>query len=72
MWNGNRETWRMTFASRESILLEIIGKRNRYANAGTMIAQDIPPGTNFLLIRGVRELDDFYRAHGLERPGNLL
>ncbi len=54
MWNGNRETWRMTFASRESILLEIIGKRKRYSNAGEMIARDTPPGTNFVLIRGAR------------------
>ena len=68
MWNGNRETWRMTFASRESILLEIIGKRKHFSNAGELIARDTPPGTNFVLIRGSHELDDFYRAHCLERP----
>ena len=71
LWNGNKETWRMTFLSRESILLEIIGKRKRYANAGKIIARDTPPGTNFALIRGVRELDDFYRMHGFERSDNL-
>ena len=72
LWNGNRETWRMTFASTESILLEIIGKRKSYANAGKIIARDTPACTTFLLIRGARELNDFYRVHGLERPGNQL
>ena len=72
MWNGNSETWRMTFATRESILLEIIGKRKTYANIGKIIAQDTPPGTNFFLIRGSSKLDDFYQLHGLEQPDNLL
>ena len=71
LWNGNKETWRMTFASRDSILLEIIGKRKRYGNTGEIIARDTPPGTNFVLIRGVRELDDFYRMHSLERSDDL-
>lgn len=71
MWNGNRETWRMTFASRESILLEIIGKRKRYSSAGETIGRDTPTGTNFVLIRSAHELDDFYRAHGLRRPRGL-
>ena len=43
MWNGNNETWRMTFATSESILLEIIRKRKTYANIGKIIAQDTPP-----------------------------
>ena len=70
LWNGNRETWRMTFASRESILLEIIGKRKRYASYGKTIARDVPPGADFLLVRGVRQLDEFYRKHSLKLPEN--
>ena len=67
LWNGNRESWRMTFASRESILLEIVGKRKRYASAGATIAGETPAGTKFVLISGAGELDEFYRVHGLER-----
>jgi len=72
LWNGNRETWRMTFASRESILLEIIRKRQRYANYGKNIAQETHPGTNFFLIRSGGKLDDFYRHHSLGQPVNPL
>ncbi len=72
MWNGNRETWHMTFASRDSILLEIIGKRKTYANAGKTIAQELPPGTNFVLIRGSGKLEEFYQLQGLERPKHPL
>ena len=72
MWNGNRETWRMTFASKDSILLEIIGKRHAYASAGKIIAQHTSPGTNFFLIRGSGRLDGFYQQHGLEQPDRPL
>jgi len=67
MWNGNRETWRMTFASRESILLEIIAKRRRYADTERVVAGDAPSATNIVRIQGGRELGEFYRVHGLER-----
>ncbi len=67
LWNGNRESLRMTFLSRNSILLEIIGKKKRYANYANIIPQDVGPDTNVIIIKGTRQLNDFYRAHGLER-----
>ena len=67
LWNGNRESLRMTFLSRDSILLEIIGKRKRYATYRHTIPRDTPPGTNVIIIKGTRQLNAFYKAHGLER-----
>ena len=67
LWNGNRESFRMTFLSRDSLLLEIIGKKKRYANDVDSVPKDVAPGTNVIIIRGTRQLNAFYRAHGLER-----
>ncbi len=59
------------FASRESILLGIVGKRKNYASAGKLIARDAPPDTEFLLIRGAGQLRNLCRVRGLARSGNL-
>ena len=64
LWNGNRESLRMTFLSRNSILLEIIGKKKRYAN---IIPQGVGPDTNVIILKGTRQLNAFYKDHGLER-----
>ena len=67
LWNGNRESIRMTFFSRDSLLLEIIGKKKRYANYATSVPKDVTPGTSVIIIKGTRQLNAFYRTHGLER-----
>lgn len=67
LWNGNRESLLRTFLSRDSILLEIIGKKKRYSNYANIIPQDVNPGTTVIIIKGTRQLNAFYRAHGLER-----
>lgn len=67
LWNGNRESWRMSFASRNSILLEVWSKRHRYARYGETMAREIRPGTHYLVLRSGSDLDTFYRINGLER-----
>jgi len=66
LWSGNRESIRMTFFSRDSLLLEIIGKKKRYANYAYSVPQDVTPGTSIIIIKGTRQLNAFYRTHGLE------
>ena len=67
LWNGNRESIRMTFFSRDSLLLEIIGKKKRYADYATSVPKAVTPGTSVIIIKGTRQLNAFYRTHGLER-----
>ncbi len=67
LWNGNRESWRLSFASKDSILIELLRKRLRYTNYGEIIAQEAPAGVAMIVLRSSSELEDFYEMHGLER-----
>lgn len=64
---GNRESWRLSFASRDSILLEIWQKRQRFRQMGETIRAELRPGTKLHVLRSARQLDDFYGTHGLVR-----
>lgn len=64
---GNRESWRLSFASKNSILLEIWQKRRRFRNMGETIRAELKPGTSLHVLRSTRQLNEFYDAHGLTR-----
>ena len=57
----------MTFFSRDSPRLEIIGKKKRYANYATSVPKDVTPGTSVIIIKGTRQLNAFYGTHCMER-----
>lgn len=66
LWNGNYESFRMSFASRHSILCEVFGKRKLYSSYDEIIGRELRPGTGFCVIRSGRELSAFYAAQNLE------
>ena len=51
LWNGTRDSWRLSFASRESIQVEMLRKRKIYDRAGEIIARDTSPGITTILLR---------------------
>jgi len=67
LWNGNRESFRLTFFSPDSLLLYLILKRKRYGNYEHSIPKDVGPNTNVIIIKGTKQLNDFYQEYGLER-----
>jgi adenylate kinase family enzyme len=69
---GNRESFRLTFCSRYSILLEIWQKRKRFATMGETIAAEKPASTRLIVLRSTRELNKFNRAQGLSREEEVI
>jgi adenylate kinase family enzyme len=65
---GNRESWRLTFASRYSILCEIWQKRHRFRTMGETIRAELPEKARLFVLRSTQELDEFYAQQGLTRP----
>jgi adenylate kinase family enzyme len=65
---GNRESWRLTFASRYSILCEIWQKRHRFRTMGETVRAEMPEHACLFVLRSTRELDEFYVQHGLKLP----
>lgn len=64
---GNVESFRQHLFSRQSAILEMWQKRASYSRlteTTSMVARD---GTDFYVIRSVKELDRFYRLHGLSK-----
>ena len=62
---GNKETWRLNFASRESHLWHTIKTRKNDYRAH--FEPQIPEGTAYYLIESLAELNRFYELHGLTR-----
>ena len=65
--NGNVETFRQHFASRDSAIVEIWNLRKRYSRIGETISLAARSGVNFCYIQSARQLDRFYDMHGLVR-----
>jgi adenylate kinase family enzyme len=62
---GNRETFRLSFASQDSHLLHTLRTRkNDYIKA---LCPLVRPGADLYLITSRQALNAFYRTHGLER-----
>jgi hypothetical protein len=57
LWNGNRESFRMSFASRDSILLW--GVTNWRPHVGKMerVLAETPHNANLIVLRSQREVD---------------
>lgn len=72
LWNGNRENWRNSFASRDSILIEMLQKRERYVSYGETIPPEAPSGATVIVLRSSAGLDDFYETYCLEREDRSL
>lgn len=64
---GNRESFKLAFASRDSILCEVWRRRGEFASLGETIGKELPGGVQLLVLRSARELDQFYVCHGLKR-----
>ena len=62
---GNKETWRLNFASRESHLWHTIKTRKNDYRAH--FEPQIPEGMAYYLIESLEELNRFYELHGLTR-----
>ncbi len=66
---GNVETFRQHLLTRDSAIYEMWQKRHRYRKLAESISTVAREGVDFYLIRTARELDNFYRLHGLTRAG---
>lgn len=64
---GNRESFRLTFASRDSILCEIWRKRKQFAEMGETIAAEKAEATRLIVLKSTGELNRFYSEHQLKR-----
>ena len=64
---GNRESFRVTFASKDSILCEFWQKRKQFAGMGETIASEKSEATRLIVLKSARELNRFYKEHGLSR-----
>ncbi len=67
LWNGNRESFRLTFFTRDSVVYDMWRRRDHFRNMAAEFKGQIPDGIETHIIRSARTLDDFYRAHGLRR-----
>ena len=65
MAGGNKETWRLNFASRESHLLHTIKTRKNDYRA--RFEPELSEGMAYYLIESLSELNRFYEVHQLTR-----
>lgn len=68
---GNVETFWQHFATRESAILEIWQRRERYSMIGETVSAAAPPGLDFYYIRTAGQLDEFYEAQGLSKGAQV-
>ena len=64
---GNTESFWQHFFSRESAILEIFHKRQRYSTIFDQTYSEAPAGINFYRIQTVKQLEEFYCLHSLVR-----
>ena len=67
LWNGNRESWRLSFFHRQSLLWFHIKTRKRHDARLNRFKDWLKPGTNVTELLSSDELDDFYRRNSLVR-----
>jgi adenylate kinase family enzyme len=68
LWNGNRESFWMTFFTRDSVVYDMWRRRDHFRNMADELEGQIPDGIETQVVRTTRALDDFYENHGLRRP----
>jgi adenylate kinase family enzyme len=67
LWNGNRESWRMSFFSRQSLLWYHVKTRKRHGQRLARTREWLLPETRLVELMTASELDDFYSRNGLAR-----
>jgi len=67
LWNGNRESFWLTFFTRDSVVYDMWWRRDHFRNMAEEFEGQIPDGIETHIIRSSRALDDFYEKHGLSR-----
>ncbi len=65
LWNGNRESFRLTFFSRYSVVYDLWFRRHHFRNMAAEFKGQIPDGIELHMIRSTRALEDLYQEHGL-------
>lgn len=63
LWGINRETWRQTFFSRQSLILYQVTHWRKYARIGDRL-KEIPHQAQIVQLRSQKEVDDFLRELG--------
>jgi adenylate kinase family enzyme len=66
LFGDNVEKWRIFF-SRESLWWEYIAQRHRFTQQSGPRLPHVPPDVPIVLIESAKDLNEFYRLHGLER-----
>jgi adenylate kinase family enzyme len=70
LWNGNRESFALTFFDRNSVLYDLFRRRRRFKRFAEEAAAGAPSHVKIVIVRSARELDRFYAEYGLiRRPG---
>ncbi len=67
---GNVETFRQHLLTKDSAILEMWQKRRGYRRLWQRFAEAARKGSDFYLITSGKELERFYRLHGLSRRGD--
>ncbi|MDP6823686.1 MAG: adenylate kinase [Dehalococcoidia bacterium] len=65
LWNGNRESFRLTFFSRESVVYDLWWRRDHFRHMAEEFEGQIPDEIETHIIRTAGALESFYEAHGL-------
>jgi hypothetical protein len=69
LWNGNSETWRQVFLSRDSLLCFLIRNRQNFMGRRTGLLREWAEGAQMIELDDRRALNEFYESRGLVRCG---
>ena len=67
--NGNSETWRQVFLSRDSLLCFLIRNRQNFMGRRTGLLREWAEGAQMIELDDRRALNEFYESRGLVRCG---
>ena len=67
LWNGNRETWRELFFSRDSFLCWLVKNRRNFQGRRVKRVSEWAIGAQLIELTGRRALNEFYEERGLVR-----
>ncbi|MBT3943612.1 MAG: hypothetical protein HOC77_12800 [Chloroflexi bacterium] len=67
LWNGNRESFRLTFFSKSSVVYDLWFRRHHFRNMAEEFTEQIPGSIDTYIIRSPKELTNLYERHGLLR-----
>ena len=67
LWNGNRESFRLSFLSSDSVIYDLYRRRDRFMTFAKRAEAETPSHIKLVIVRSARELNDLYKTHGLVR-----